>query len=79
MAHLAGDLIPTSQRSVVAGIVLFGDPNNGDRFPGTLNGNVLTVCDLVDPICYGVALPVGTHLTYYLDAPRAAAYIASKV
>lgn len=79
VTHLAGDLIPSSQYSKVAGILLFGDPNKGDRFPGTLNNNVLTICDLLDPICAGVSLPVGTHLTYYLDAPRAAAWIASRV
>jgi hypothetical protein len=42
----------------IAGIVVFGDPNRGDNFPGTLNDNVLTICDLADPICYGVPLPI---------------------
>ena len=46
----------------LGGIVVFGDPNKGDRFPGTLNNNVMTICDVADPICYGVPLPVGEHL-----------------
>ncbi|KAI5857056.1 cutinase-domain-containing protein [Tricharina praecox] len=79
VTHLAGDLIPTADRAAVGGVVVFGDPNRGDRFPGTLNNNVLTICDLADPICYGIPLPIGEHLNYGPDAPQAARWIAQRV
>ncbi|KAI5789693.1 cutinase, partial [Peziza echinospora] len=78
VTHLAANLIPSNIRNIIAGIVVFGDPKKGQAFPGTLNNNVLTVCNFGDLICEGIPLPIGTHLTYFTEAPRAAQYIKAR-
>lgn len=75
VAHKAAKLIPTSLYGIIGGFVLFGDPNEGDALPGTLNKNVLTICNDGDLICDGWPLPFGSHLEYAPTAPAAAAWI----
>ncbi|RPB18955.1 cutinase-domain-containing protein [Terfezia boudieri ATCC MYA-4762] len=78
VTHKAAALIPASQREIVAGIVVFGDPNEGDAFPGTLNNNVLSICYPGDLICRGLPVPIGPHFDYAKAAPQAAAYIKAR-
>ncbi|KAI5805042.1 cutinase-domain-containing protein [Geopyxis carbonaria] len=77
VTHKAAKLIPTNLYGLVGAIVLFGDPNNGDAFPGTLNKNVKTFCHDGDLICDGWPIPTDAHSTYENDAPAAAAYVAA--
>lgn len=44
--------------------MLFGDPNDGDAFPGTLNNNVVTYCDPDDLICDGFPIVTDAHGNY---------------
>ncbi|KAF8448374.1 cutinase-domain-containing protein [Terfezia claveryi] len=78
VTHKAAALIPASQRRIVAGIVVFGDPDEGDAFPGTLNNNVLTICNPGDLICLGLPAPFGPHFDYAKTTPQAAAYIKAR-
>lgn len=78
VVHKAAALIPTAQRAMVGGIVVFGDPNKGDAFPGTLNSNVLTICNQGDYICDGIPLPIGSHLEYASTTTVAAAWIKAR-
>lgn len=59
--------------------MLFGDPNNGDPFPGSLNSNVKTFCHDGDLICDGWPIPMPAHATYEYDAPAAAEYVAARL
>ncbi|PWW77665.1 Carbohydrate Esterase Family 5 protein [Tuber magnatum] len=79
VTHKAAKKIPTSLQPKVAAIVLFGDPNNGAAFPGTLNANVKTFCHEGDLICHGLPIPTEAHLHYEDDAPEAAAFVAARV
>ncbi|KAI5850745.1 cutinase [Tricharina praecox] len=79
VTHKAAAKLPTALYSKIAGIVLFGDPYDGDAFPGTLNNNVRTFCNDDDPICDGLPLPIAGHLTYDEDAGAAGAWVAALV
>lgn len=81
VVHKAAALISSSLYSRVAAIVLYGDPKRGDRFPGTLNNNVLTICNDGDLICEGLPLPFGSHQGdhYEPTVAKAVAYIKARV
>ncbi|RPB16617.1 cutinase [Morchella conica CCBAS932] len=79
VTHLAAGYIPEDLYSKVAAIVLFGDPDDGDAFPGSLNDNVATFCKDGDRICEGFPIPSVVHFTYQNDVGKAAAYIAERV
>ncbi|KAF8243167.1 cutinase [Wilcoxina mikolae CBS 423.85] len=79
VTHKAAARIPTALHARIHAIVLFGDPYDGDAFPGALNSKVRTWCHNDDPICDGLPFPIGGHLTYAEDAPAAAQWVASKV
>lgn len=79
VVHRAAALIPVAQRANVGAIVLFGDPNDGDAFPGTLNNNVKTFCNDGDLICDGLPIPTEEHGLYELDAEEAAAFVISRI
>lgn len=78
VTHKAAALIPAKQHSIIAGIVVFGDPMAGVAFPDTLNNNVLTICNNGDLICDGIPLPTGPHYDYAKTTPRAASYIKAR-
>ncbi|RPB06008.1 cutinase-domain-containing protein [Choiromyces venosus 120613-1] len=79
VTHKAAKLISTALYPKVAAIVLFGDPKNGDAFPGSLNANVKTFCRHGDLICDGLPIPTDAHSHYEDDGPEAAAYVAARV
>ncbi|KAI5796170.1 cutinase-domain-containing protein [Pyronema domesticum] len=77
--HKAAARLAAGLENRIYAIALFGDPDNQQPFPGTLNTKWRTWCHTDDPICAGQPLPVGGHLTYDKDAPEAAAWVASRV
>ncbi|KAF8247822.1 cutinase, partial [Wilcoxina mikolae CBS 423.85] len=79
VTHKAVARIAATLSTKVAGIVLFGDPDNDQPFPGVPKKNVLTFCNLDDPICFGIPLPILGHQKYKKDAVKAAAWVAGKV
>jgi cutinase len=48
----------------VRAVVVFGDPDNGDGFPGVLNSREITFCAQGDNICAGGDLVLPPHLSY---------------
>ena len=78
VAHKAAKLIPASQYHIVYGFVFFGDPNKGQSLPGSLNNNILTICNEGDLICDGLPFPIGSHLLYAVTTPVAAAWIKAR-
>jgi hypothetical protein len=44
--------------------VVFGDPDDGDGFPGVLNDRSITFCAFGDDICAGGILVLPPHLSY---------------
>ncbi|KAI5851614.1 cutinase-domain-containing protein [Morchella snyderi] len=79
VTHLAANHIPEDLYSMIAAIVLFGDPYDGDAFPGSLNDNVATFCNEGDLICDGIPIILPVHLSYDHDVCEAADYIAARV
>ena len=63
----------------VQAAVLFGNPDNGQAVPNINNADVKTFCHAGDLICDGTAIVLPAHLTYGIDAPAAADFIASHV
>ncbi|KAJ7912418.1 cutinase [Mycena leptocephala] len=56
-----------------------GDPENGQPVQGISSSKVDVFCHVGDDICSGGDLVLPPHLTYVLDTPAAAAFIASKI
>ncbi|KAH8146015.1 uncharacterized protein LAJ45_09937 [Morchella importuna] len=79
VTHKAAALLSTAEAAMVSSIVLFGDPNEGDAFPGTLNNHVKTFCNVGDLICLGQAIILTPHLTYSLNAGEAAEFVVSNL
>ncbi|KAI5820869.1 cutinase [Pyronema omphalodes] len=79
VTHKAASKIDPKLYKFIGAIVLFGDPFNGDDFPGTLNNNVKTFCHEGDLICDGLPIPTPEHSTYENDGPAAAAYVAARM
>ncbi|KAF8242629.1 alpha/beta-hydrolase [Wilcoxina mikolae CBS 423.85] len=79
VTHKAMARIAATLSTKVAGIVLFGNPDNGQPFPGVLKKNVLTFCNLDDPICFGIPLPILGHQKYKTHTAKAAAWVTGKV
>ncbi|KAH8155087.1 uncharacterized protein LAJ45_00096 [Morchella importuna] len=79
VVHKAAKRIPSALYANVGAIVLFGDPNNGDSFPGSLNANVKTFCHFGDLICLGWPVPLPPHLNYEDDAGAAAQFVVGRI
>lgn len=63
--HLAAGQISSAVQNRVAAVVVFGDPDNGDGFPGVLNGRSITFCADGDNICDGGDIILPPHLRFY--------------
>ncbi len=63
----------------VQAVVLFGDPDDGQPLAGIDTGDVVTFCFDTDLICDGAPVVLPAHLSYALDAPAAAGFVASHV
>jgi len=62
-------------------VVIFGDPLKNRPILGISQDKVDTVCASGDPICKGIPLPFGAHLSYSRkgSTARAAKWVAEKV
>lgn len=72
-------LLSSDLASKIKAAVLFGNPDDGQAVPNIDNSNVKTYCHVGDLICAGEPIVLAQHLTYGIDAPSAASYIAGKV
>lgn len=80
MVHKAAALIRPSLYPLIGAIVVFGDPNLGDRFPGGLDSVLKSFCHDGDLICEaGLPIPLPPHSTYEDDALEAATFVAAKM
>ncbi|KAG5352960.1 hypothetical protein C0989_011750 [Termitomyces sp. Mn162] len=59
--------------------VVFGDPDNGQPFPGPIQAHELTFCAAGDNICAGGILILPPHLSYGADAGQAASFVVSQI
>jgi len=64
VTHLAANKLSTSVQSRVNAVVVFGDPDDNQGFPGVLNGRSITFCAVGDDICAGGDVINAAHLSY---------------
>lgn len=69
LVHLSAGQIPSTVQNRVAAVVVFGDPDNGQGFPGVLNGRSITFCSTDDLICQGADIILPAHLSYGAVSP----------
>ncbi|KAH9484512.1 Cutinase [Psilocybe cubensis] len=79
LVHLAAKQLSSAVQSRVNAIVIFGDPDNGQPFPGNLNAVEKTFCAVGDDICAGGDVILPAHLSYGADAGAAASFVVSKL
>lgn len=77
--YLGAAQLSTANAALIKAVVLFGNPNNGKPVPQINPSNVITYCHPDDLICQGQPIVLPTHLTYGLDTPAAARFIAARV
>ncbi|KAF7778444.1 CAZyme family CE5 [Agaricus bisporus var. burnettii] len=77
LVHLSAKQISSSVQERVKAVVVFGDPDNGDGFPGVLNSRSITFCAIGDTICDGGIIVFPPHFTYGLNVGEAAAFVVS--
>jgi len=79
VTHLAAGKLSSAIQDRVNAAVVFGDPDNGQAFPGPIAGRSKTFCAPGDDICEGGILVLPPHLSYGADAPAAASFVVSQI
>jgi hypothetical protein len=79
VTHKAAKKLSSSVSSRVNGVVIFGDPDKGRKLKDIGKGAVDTICAASDPICAGIPIPLGSHLTYSTSANKAANWVHNKL
>jgi len=79
VTHLAAKQLSTSVQSRVNAVVVFGDPDDNQGFPGVLNARSITFCAQGDDICAGGDIINSAHLSYGADAGAAATFVVSQL
>lgn len=77
--HKAMKQVSAAVASRVVAAVLFGDPDNGQPVQGVDGGDVVTFCNKDDLICKGAPIVLAAHLSYSLNAPAAAEFVAQRL
>ncbi|KAG6908132.1 hypothetical protein DXG01_005960 [Tephrocybe rancida] len=79
VTHLAAGKLFSSAQSRVNAAVVFGDPDNGQAFPGTINSHVKSFCASGDLICHGQSVVLPPHLSYGANVAEAARFVVSQI
>ncbi|KAG5716566.1 Cutinase [Termitomyces sp. T112] len=79
VTHLAAAQLSSAVQNRVNAAVVFGDPDNGQPFPGPIQAHELTFCAAGDNICAGGILILPPHLSYGADAGQAASFVVSQI
>ncbi|GJJ13867.1 hypothetical protein Clacol_008124 [Clathrus columnatus] len=79
VTHLAAGEISSTVADRVNAVVVFGDPDDGQPFPGVLQGRSITFCAQGDDICQGGQIINAAHLSYGDDAGAAASFVVQQI
>ncbi|KAF7364843.1 Cutinase [Mycena venus] len=79
LVHNSARLLSASVLSHIKAAVIFGDPDDGTAVQGVPAANTDVICHIGDDICLHGDLILAPHLTYGIDTPAAAAFIAARV
>ncbi|KAJ6585375.1 cutinase [Mycena capillaripes] len=79
LVHNSAKMLSASVLARIKAAVIFGDPDDGEAVQGISSANTDVICHTGDDICLHGDLILPAHLTYGIDTPAAAAFIASKV
>ncbi|KAG5733077.1 Cutinase [Termitomyces sp. T112] len=79
VTHRAAARLSRAVQNRVNAAVVFGDPDNGQPFPGPIQAHELTFCAAGDNICAGGILILPPHLSYGADAGKAASFVVSQI
>ncbi|KAJ7851668.1 cutinase [Mycena olivaceomarginata] len=79
LVHNSAKLLSSSVLSRIKAAVIFGDPDDGQAVQGVSSGKTDVICHVGDDICLHGDLILEPHLTYGIDTPAAAAFIAARV
>ncbi|RDW63299.1 cutinase-3 [Coleophoma cylindrospora] len=74
--------LPAALQAKVKGVVLFGFTRNaqdGGRIPNYPTSQTKVFCAVGDLVCYNTLTITAAHLTYGVNAPAAAAFLAQEV
>ncbi|TDZ15104.1 Cutinase [Colletotrichum sidae] len=77
LVHNGAAMMPAESVAKVAGVVIFGDPLNGQPVQGVDASKTMVICHNGDNICEGGNQIRRAHLTYRNDADAAAQFAAS--
>ncbi|GKT56441.1 carbohydrate esterase family 5 protein [Colletotrichum tofieldiae] len=77
LVHNGAAMMSAATVAKVAGVVIFGDPLNGQPVQGVDASRTKIICHNGDNICEGGNQIRRAHLTYGNDAPEAAQFAAS--
>ncbi|KAH0429729.1 cutinase [Colletotrichum camelliae] len=77
LVHNGAAMMPAEMTAKVAGVVIFGDPLNGQAVQGVDASRTKVICHNGDNICEGGNQIRRAHLTYGNDADEAASFAAS--
>ncbi|KAJ7701442.1 cutinase [Mycena rosella] len=79
LVHNSAKQLSAAVAARISAVVIFGDPDNGQAVQGVSSSKVDVICHVGDDICLGGDLILPAHLTYGVDTPAAAAFIAARV
>ncbi|CAG8961800.1 hypothetical protein HYFRA_00013976 [Hymenoscyphus fraxineus] len=77
LVHNAATMLTPAEQQQVAGVVIFGDPNNGKPVGSIPASKTKVICHNGDNICEGGSQIKQAHLTYRNDAGTAAQFVAT--
>jgi len=78
VVHRAMSKLAASAATHIKAVIIFGDPDKGQKMKNIDPSIVTTICAASDPICKHIPIPLGSHLTYGVKhASQGASDVAS--
>ncbi|KAJ4986014.1 Cutinase 2 [Stagonosporopsis vannaccii] len=79
LVHTATQRLTAAAAARVSAVVTFGDADRDESFGSVAASKVLIICHQGDNICDNGIIITAEHRNYEIDAPTAAAFVASRV